>query len=339
MTQEVRLWEITGGDTLKEINQSKLNLEERIENWLEDDISIISKELLVIGRQVNTEFGGTIDILCLDVNGDVIIVELKRDKTPREITAQVLDYASWVKDLSYERIDDISAEYFGDKSDLKEVYMNKFGIEFPDVINENHKMLIVASEIDSSSERIIKYLSDTYGVGINVLTFNYFKADNKEYLSRVYLIDPDEAESNIRKSPTKKPLPLTLEESQKAADNNGVGEVYKIAFEGLSKRFNHVAQHTSGVTLYGYDENNKSRKAFFALYSTISNPEKGLVVYVWLDRLARLLGQNKDNVQGYFPTFEKIENKDWADGEYCKFYFKNKDEVEKVLSVLLSEEQ
>jgi len=27
MTQEVRLWEITDRDTLKEINQSKLNLE------------------------------------------------------------------------------------------------------------------------------------------------------------------------------------------------------------------------------------------------------------------------------------------------------------------------
>lgn len=45
------------------------------------------------------------------------------------------------------------------------------GKELPEVLNEQHKMLIVASEIDDSSERIINYLSDTYGVSINAVTF------------------------------------------------------------------------------------------------------------------------------------------------------------------------
>ncbi len=94
MAQEVRLWQITGEDHLDELERDKLNLEGRLEKWLETDISMISNELLVIGRQVQTVFGGIIDILCLDNNGDVVIVELKRDKTPRDITAQVLDYAT-----------------------------------------------------------------------------------------------------------------------------------------------------------------------------------------------------------------------------------------------------
>ena len=55
-----------------------MDLEERIENWLEKDISIIANDLLVIGRQVETDFGGVIDLLCLELDGDVIIVELKR---------------------------------------------------------------------------------------------------------------------------------------------------------------------------------------------------------------------------------------------------------------------
>ena len=111
MTQEIRLWEISSGDQLEEISQSKLNFEERIENWLENDISIISPELLVIGRQVETSFGGIIDILCLDNNGDVVIIELKRDKTPRDIITQVLDYGSWVQDLSYEKISETDNAY------------------------------------------------------------------------------------------------------------------------------------------------------------------------------------------------------------------------------------
>jgi RecB family endonuclease NucS len=94
MPEDIRIWEIVDGDKLKEIKKDKLNLEERLEKWLEKDISIISDDLFVIGRQVGTDFGGAIDLLCLDHNGDVVIVELKRDKTSREITAQALDYAS-----------------------------------------------------------------------------------------------------------------------------------------------------------------------------------------------------------------------------------------------------
>ncbi len=40
-----------------------------------------------------------------------VIVELKRDKTPRDITAQTLDYASWVKKLDSAKIASIYKKY------------------------------------------------------------------------------------------------------------------------------------------------------------------------------------------------------------------------------------
>jgi hypothetical protein len=168
MPEEVRLWKIQGGDTLCEITRSSLDLEARLEMWLERDISVLSPGLLVIGRQVETDFGGFIDLLCLDCAGDVVVVELKRDKTPREITAQILDYGSWIKGLSNERITAIG-------------------------------LLIVASHIDASSERIIKYLSDTYGVNINAATFQYFKEPNgSELLARAFLLEPAQVELQSR---------------------------------------------------------------------------------------------------------------------------------------------
>jgi hypothetical protein len=46
-------------------------------------------------------------------------------------------------------------------------------------------MLVVGSVIDSSSERIIRYLSGAHGVNINAATFNYFRlGDGKELLAR-----------------------------------------------------------------------------------------------------------------------------------------------------------
>ena len=95
--QQIRLWEITPDQRLVEIAVNPISLEERLEEWLESDISALDPNLLVIGRQVNTDFGGTIDLLCLDSAGDTVVIELKKGKTPREVTAQALDYASWVR--------------------------------------------------------------------------------------------------------------------------------------------------------------------------------------------------------------------------------------------------
>ena len=101
MPEEIRLWRVFEQDQLREINQSSLNFESRLQDWLEKDISILDKNLLVIGREVETDYKGFIDLLCIDALGDLVIVELKRDKTPREITAQALDYGSGVVDLSH----------------------------------------------------------------------------------------------------------------------------------------------------------------------------------------------------------------------------------------------
>lgn len=49
----------------------------------------------MLDRQVETDYGTFIDILALDGEGVRHVIELKRDKTPRDIVAQALDYGSW----------------------------------------------------------------------------------------------------------------------------------------------------------------------------------------------------------------------------------------------------
>lgn len=63
---------------------------------------------MLIGRQVAIEHGGSIDLIAIDQQGKMVVVELKCDKTPREVVAQALDYARWVQVLSY---DDVSSSF------------------------------------------------------------------------------------------------------------------------------------------------------------------------------------------------------------------------------------
>ena len=102
--QQVRLWEITPDRTLLQIPARHSGLEQWLEDWLASDISVLDPGLMVIGKQVVTGFHGRIDLLCIDRNGDLAVVELKSGRTPREVTAQALDYASWVKDLEFDEV-------------------------------------------------------------------------------------------------------------------------------------------------------------------------------------------------------------------------------------------
>jgi RecB family endonuclease NucS len=55
---------------------------------------------MIIGHQENTLDKGRIDLLAIAPDASLILIELKRDRTPREVVAQALDYASWVDDLT-----------------------------------------------------------------------------------------------------------------------------------------------------------------------------------------------------------------------------------------------
>lgn len=194
MPLELGIWRIDSGRP-DEVQIASMDKELRLEDMLAADISIASPNWMIIGRQVHAH-GGFIDLLAIDRDGRLIVLELKRDKTPREVVAQLFDYASWVKEL---RDDDVSAifETYQEKylkngaESLDAAFCTKFGVrEMPETINESHELVVVASSLDDSTERIIDYLSETYGVSVNAVFFRLFKDENREYLTRAWLRDP-----------------------------------------------------------------------------------------------------------------------------------------------------
>jgi len=188
--QEIKLWNIDV-DNVVQIRSQHLDYENRLEKWLIADVSILSSNLALVGTQVVTSFGKKIDILAINSVGELIIIELKRDKTYREVIAQVLDYATWTKDLSYEDLNNILNKYGKiEYKDIGDLFTATFDKEVDDIdFNSDHKMLIVGSEIDDSTIRIIDYLSnEPYSININAVNFNYFKDDNgQEYLAQSFI--------------------------------------------------------------------------------------------------------------------------------------------------------
>lgn len=186
MGLEMGLWRIDGNPV--KLQTSTVPLESQLETLIEQDTSLLGTDLLLIGRQIPTAFGKYIDLLGIDVDGAIHILELKRDRTPREVVAQLLDYASWAQTLSNADIRALWQE--ANPALVFDVkFAERFGVAPPDEMNVTHVLTIVASGLDSSTERIVTYLNTTYGVPINAIFFRYFVDDGRQYLARTWLID------------------------------------------------------------------------------------------------------------------------------------------------------
>jgi hypothetical protein len=195
MPIELSMWRIDSG--LARVEQTRMDLEDRLENLLAKDISIASRDWFVIGRQVPTPWDKRIDLLCLDWLGNLVVLELKRDKTEREIVAQALDYGSYVRKIKPEEIPRLYAKYqemYGQGQPVKsleEAFCSRFGVkQLPDELNSSHELVIVAATLDAATERIVSYLAEEYDVRINALFFQVFKDGEREYLTRAWFREP-----------------------------------------------------------------------------------------------------------------------------------------------------
>jgi len=187
------IWRI--GQKPTPLMPSKLENEELLEEMIESDASILEDEWLLIGRQVVTKYKKEIDLLAIAPDSSLVIIELKKSKTPRDVVAQAIDYASWVEHLKADEISSIYENYSKGKN-LKEAFQNKFHVELEEEnLNQSHQMVIVASELDDVTQRIINYLSER-GIAINAVFFEVFSDGKEQFLSRRWFVDPAEVQSS-----------------------------------------------------------------------------------------------------------------------------------------------
>lgn len=202
MAVKFGLWRVDG-ESVEPVPPSAIASEERLEDILAERIDILGLgDLLQIGRQVITDFGKRIDLLAIDRQGDLYAIELKKDKTPREVVAQALEYGFWVQGLSFAKISDLYADHH-DGDDFDAAFADHFEEDVPEAVNNGHRLVVVATGMDRSTEQIIEYVR-AYEVPINVLFFEYLDDDGREYVARSWLADPEleaPSKSGAKKQP------------------------------------------------------------------------------------------------------------------------------------------
>lgn len=209
MGTQIRTWQIVDGQ-LRSIDTSLTETGRReandLEAWIASEPSILGSDIVLIGRQVATQ-SGPLDLLGIDKTGNAVIIELKRDRLPREVLTQAIDYASDVATWSVERFSEECAKYRG--KSLDDILSDTFDdVDIENLtINEGQRILLVGFGAEGPLERMVEWLSASYDVNINAIILHYARtASGEELLTKTAIISEEEEQERIKRQKFKIPM-------------------------------------------------------------------------------------------------------------------------------------
>lgn len=195
--------------------ESEANLEQRLVRT--QGATIGGVDIMYVGRQGSPGEGGIFDILGVDERGDTVVVELKRDRAPRDIVAQALEYASEIRNVDYAYLDDqyrtfIGEEYDGTGADdvppLRDAHASHFDLDEPlseREFNDEQRLVVVGSGFGDLALNMADFLRD-HGIDVVAVEHVTYQTDDEG----VELLTTDA----VRR-------PLSLEPTPSASSSSG----------------------------------------------------------------------------------------------------------------------
>lgn len=191
------LYRVTSSEVFHLLPQrdfAKESYEEQLESWIIKNPNIITEgeTILFIKREKSLEKSE--DLLGIDEEGNTMVVELKRGRTPRTVVAQALEYAARVNRMDYKMLDKIARKHFSETgqsySDLYEAftaYFDDISLEVLEKqINGRQRIIIVGQNLSEDVLSMADYLR-AFGVDIYCVSFRYYKEDGHIIVD----VDPD----------------------------------------------------------------------------------------------------------------------------------------------------
>ena len=297
-------------DKLIIAEEKNLELEKHLENWLENSPWVlIQNSILWIGRQTSaTDEDGTIysDLLGIDSDGNLVIAELKKGRTPRDIIAQLLDYAAWADGLSEPQIHEIAETHFEKRDDFR-------GKTFPDAfrevfdmpetdelppLNQSLRLFIVAEEIPSRMARVCRFLRTSHGMDISCIDVSTFETESGEILVSV------ETKIGDEDSPTSKKQEWTTSQDSLGPAKKSVKDMLSEAVRELTEgNPNVVFKQEYILEKYPNFNKNTLRRVIIEDCANGPAPNENIIInpdgkYWWIARGEyRLYDPERDKVQ------------------------------------------
>lgn len=150
-----------------------------LQKWLKANPDGILEEggMLIIGEEIQTDLGSRIDLLGVDREGNIVVVELKRDRTPRDAIAQSLEYAAYACRLDEPALEKILQLSEGDPSlGLADSHRKYFELDDEEAVafNTDQRVVIIGQSVTPRIRQTASFLGSK-GIRVTCVEFTFFK--------------------------------------------------------------------------------------------------------------------------------------------------------------------
>lgn len=177
---------------------------EHLQEWIANNPSCLNEDLLIIQKEFDG-FNDTyerLDLLALDKQGNLVIIENKLDDTGKDVTWQVLKYASYCATLNSSQIITIFTQYLskiGNTQSAEEVLEEFLETEdFREKLNigNSQRIMMIAGEFRKEVTSSVLWLLN-YGLRVQCFKATPYKLQEQLFLNMEQIIPIKEAEDFV----------------------------------------------------------------------------------------------------------------------------------------------
>jgi len=186
-------------------NFSDLGVLERfdIQEWIEKAPSILGQELLVVAKELPLPSGIRLDLLAVNKQADLVVIELKRGESGRDVEWQAIKYVSYCSNFLPDEVFNHYARYLQLDTDEAQLRIEEFIDVELDELNQSQQIILVAREFHPDVVSAVLWLRD-YGIEIKCVRLRpYVDNDGDLFITPDVIIPLPEAGDYMKRKEAK----------------------------------------------------------------------------------------------------------------------------------------
>ena len=242
---------------------------EHLQEWIANNPSCLNEELLIIQKEFDG-FNDTyerLDLLALDKQGNLVIIENKLDDTGRDVTWQVLKYASYCATLNSSQIITIFSQYLTKigSTEIAVEVLERF-LETEDFrerlnVGNSQRLMMIAGEFRKEVTSSVLWLLN-YGLRLQCFKATPYKLQEQLFLNMEQIIPIKEAEDFVISMAIKSREEVGAQEQSKERHSVRLKfwtfylkEINKVTnlYQNISPSRDHWIGAGSGMSYVGYN--------------------------------------------------------------------------------------
>ncbi|HAM79235.1 hypothetical protein [Ornithinibacillus bavariensis] len=290
---------------------------QHIEEWIRKSPEVLGEDLLIIGHEYDKfEVNERLDLLALDKDGNVVIIEVKRDTSGSDVDFQALKYASYCARLSQQDILDIYTHYIEmhlEGVDAKQSLLEFLEAEDEDelnaMLNGTQRIIIVGKEFDKRILSVCTWLYEN-SIDIKCVSIKPYKLNDELIVDTKQIIPPYKLENYYIRKRTEK-------QKRTIQGDKDVIEFLQAVEESITTQTNYSGRYGGqrnyfkghkllGIPWHFVFSYKKDGTALISLESSVSEGTK-IIKYIKEKHFEQL----KETLGIPIELSEGVKNKDW----------------------------